>query len=257
MAHCLLEYLEDRGVVRLRECTSPCSTMSSTLSQTSTERSPHSFARDTHQPFDSAGSPMASSPPQPITTLSPVMVRDVQVRGEMNTTMRALARLGHITLSDSDDSLSVKTKDSIEELPSPVPRSPKSSHLVEKKSSEGQRQREAQIPPSPTRSPRAARHRLKKKLTVNISGAEFDVERKRPLSPFTSGRMLRKACVLPQTAPPAVTEFGPTVEDEVGTATNIVRAEHEFKAGYRTTSAERGGKRLMGFLGRRINKDKS
>jgi hypothetical protein len=95
---------------------------------------------------------------------------------------------------------------------------------------------------------------LRKKLTVSIAGADFDLERKkRPLSPFTNGGVLRKA--LPQTAPAAITEFGPTVEEEVRSTVSLKKPEPELKrdrSAHRTTTAERGGKKLMGFLGRRI-----
>jgi hypothetical protein len=158
----------------------------------------------------------------------------------------------------SDDSLSVKTKDSVEDLPSMVSRSPKSPAKSPRSPKKHRKSIEINVEPppspqkSPTRSPR--RHRLRKKLTLNINGAEFDIEReKRPLSLFTGGGLLRKVG-FPSTAPPHVTEFGPTVEDEVKADLNEnkqVDAKQE-KSAVRTTSVERGGKTLMGFLGRRI-----
>ncbi|KAK5198730.1 hypothetical protein LTR47_002289 [Exophiala xenobiotica] len=162
-------------------------------------------------------------------------------------------------LASPDSCLSIKTKDSIEELPSSVPRSPRSPRSPKRESGDESDKIEPEMPLSPTKSPRDARRRLKKKLTVNIDGADFDIERKkRPLSPFTSGGVLRKA--VPQTAPATVTEFGPTVEEEVRASINTNKSEAVIKPDKiieKTTSTERGGKRLMGFLGRRIGSDKT
>ena len=101
----------------------------------------------------------------------------------------------------------------------------------------------------------------KKMLTLKIDGAHFELERKKwsPLSPFNGAGALRRIMSPPPpSAPAAVTEFGPTVAEEVeaemlrekecrkpekGQATNIG-----------TTRAERGGKTLLGFLGKRIGK---
>ncbi|EXJ85571.1 hypothetical protein A1O1_05936 [Capronia coronata CBS 617.96] len=253
------EYLETRGITRLRDWTSPRSSMSSgsTASQVSDEDSQHNTGQDTHQRIDSSGSPLTSSQPHPASSHSHGMVSTDLTRGNNHPLIRVVNGSVSIPLSDSDDSLSVRTKDSIEELPSLVTRSPKSPRSPGKRLLETRLKTEAGIPPSPTRSPMFARHHLKKKLTVNISGAEFDVERKkRPLSPFTSSGLLRKACILPQTAPAAVTEFGPTVEDEVREEMNKTRSDVEAKEVSRTTRAERGGSKLMGFLGRRINREK-
>lgn len=155
-----------------------------------------------------------------------------------------------LAMSDSDDSLSVKTKDSIEELASNVSRSPRSP---KNKSPRARGLGTNEVPPSPTRSP-FQRKGLRRKLTLTLDGADFDLERKkRPLSPFTSGGLLRKAS-LPQTAPAAVTEFGPSVEDEVRARLEECKGE-EAKASkprYWSTSSERGGKSLMGFLSRRM-----
>ncbi|KAK5223647.1 hypothetical protein LTR99_007664 [Exophiala xenobiotica] len=162
-------------------------------------------------------------------------------------------------LASPDSCLSIKTKDSIEELPSSVPRSPRSPRSPKRESGDESDKIEPEMPLSPTKSPRDARRRLKKKLTVKIDGADFDIERKkRPLSPFTSGGVLRKA--VPQTAPATVTEFGPTVEEEVRASINTNKSEAVIKPDKiieKTTSTERGGKRLMGFLGRRIGSDKT
>ena len=158
----------------------------------------------------------------------------------------------YIPPSDSEDSLSIVTKDSIEDLPSTVPRSPKAAKFPDHvQDSSGNDDTDASLSTSPPQSPR---RRLKKKLTVNINGAEFNLEpKKRPLSPFTSGGMLRKLTGgIPPSAPAAVTEFGPTLEDEVQ---EKMKAEQKPVDLARTTRAERGGKSLMGFLGRRIRSD--
>lgn len=115
-------------------------------------------------------------------------------------------------------------------------------------------------PPSPAKSPISPRRLFKKKLTVSISGTEFNIERKRrPLSPFTSGGMLRK--LIPPSAPPAVTEFGPTVKDEVEKLEERMRKADDHtpevpKVIRRTTRTERGGRQLMGFLNKRLGKER-
>lgn len=170
----------------------------------------------------------------------------------------------YIPPSDSDQSLSIVTKDSIEDLPSSVPRSPKSGKSPSKSPGtfeEILENNETEIehtkpPPSPSRFPLSPRRLFKKKLTVNINGTEFDLERKkRPLSPFTSAGMLRK--LVPPSAPAAMTEFGPTVKDEVEKLEERVRQSGNETPPVppvirRTTRAERGGRQLMGFLGRRL-----
>lgn len=110
-------------------------------------------------------------------------------------------------------------------------------------------------PPSPTKSPLSPRRRLKKNLSVTINGVEFNLERKkRPLSPFTSGGLLRR--LAPDSAPPNVAEFGPTVRDEVYKLDERERKskteQPPVPALKRTTRIERGGEQLMSFLGRRI-----
>ncbi|KAJ4511736.1 hypothetical protein HRR83_004225 [Exophiala dermatitidis] len=245
-------YLENYGIIRLPNHTSPCTSPNSTVSQASVQDSMSSPGNHNPHTAESTGSPLPSSPPQPAVIPSPALVANEPAKGHANSPIQALGKAAHIPISDSDDSLSVRTKDSIEELPSSVPWSPKSSRPAEKKAPDGCRQLDPEMPASPTRSPKSARQRLKKKLTVTINGAEFDIERKkRPLSPFTSGGVLRKAS-MPQTAPPALTEFGPTVEDEVREQMSREIRHVEAKPVYRTTSAERGGSKLMGFLSRRI-----
>jgi hypothetical protein len=104
----------------------------------------------------------------------------------------------------------------------------------------------------------------KKSLTLKIDGADFELEKKknkkrRPLSPFTSsGALRRMMSPTPPSAPAAVTEFGPTVAEEV--AAQLAREKEcrelekakATKVG--TTRAERGGKILLGFLGKRIGR---
>ncbi|KAH0844175.1 hypothetical protein FOPE_08773 [Fonsecaea pedrosoi] len=222
-------------------------------------------AHDTaHEHWDDS-SPLGSSPRQSSTLTSPTKIGHITSITERPTLTKTKSSASsiNIPLSDSDDSLSVRTKDSIEDLSSRVPRSPRSPRSPsrrEKNTEDERTKRNAEIPPSPTPSTKSPRQRLKKKLTVTINGANFDVDRKRrPLSPFNSGGMLRKACV-PQTAPATVTEFGPTVEEEVKPKLQKSWPETETKSercDFRTTTEERGGKRLMGFLGRRIANEKS
>lgn len=254
------EYLEEQGIVRIRDCTSPCSSMSSIILPISGRASIHGDGGDENPDHTVSSPSIAGSPPQGSVIISPMKAGVVSPLREqrIQSTMKASESFTHIPLSDSDDSLSVRTKDSIEDLPSSVPRSPRSSRSSRQEADVGGRNDELEPPPSPTRSPGSTRQRLKKKLTVQINGADFDIERKkRPLSPFTSGGVLRKAS-LPQTAPAAVTEFGPTVEDEVRAKLQKNKAdESKEKTVSKTTSAERGGKRLMGFLGRRTANQKT
>ncbi|EXJ70180.1 uncharacterized protein A1O5_06248 [Cladophialophora psammophila CBS 110553] len=255
------EYLQEKGIARLQDCPSLCSTRSSIISQSSgniqlLQESVHNAAQER---ADQA-SPLASSPRQSSPIRSPLKVENTtSIAGKQTLkTVISSESSANIPLSESDDSLSVRTKDSIEDLSSKVPRSPKSQRSPgrrEKITDGGQTKKNAEIPPSPTPSTRSPRQRLRKKLTVNINGANLDVDRKRrPLSPFNSGGMLRKARA-PQTAPASVTEFGPTVEEVDRLKLQESQPETEAKSercGFRTTAEERGGKRLMRFLGRRI-----
>lgn len=179
--------------------------------------------------------------------------------------------------SASDESLSLITKDSIEGLLSMVPRSPKtlkSPLSIDPSISEGRSPQtfedildktegngeNPKPPASPTNSFMSPRRLFKKKLTVNINGTEFNLERKkRPLSPFNSGGMLRK--LVPPSAPPTLTEFGPTVKDEVRKLEQRMRtadadAPEVPKVTKRTTRAERSGRQLVGFLNRRLGKER-
>ncbi|OAG34321.1 hypothetical protein AYO21_11531 [Fonsecaea monophora] len=216
------EYFEEHGIVQLQVCPSTCSTRSSIISESSgnVQLVMNESAHDTaHEHWDDS-SPLGSSPRQSSTLTSPTKIGHITSITERPTLTKTKSSASsiNIPLSDSDDSLSVRTKDSIEDLSSRVPRSPRSPRSPsrrEKNTEDERTKRNAEIPPSPTPSTKSPRQRLKKKLTVTINGANFDVDRKRrPLSPFNSGGMLRKACV-PQTAPATVTEFGPTVEEEV------------------------------------------
>lgn len=71
--------------------------------------------------------------------------------------------------------------------------------------------------------------------------------------------MLRKASVPPRTAPASITEFGPTVEEEVNAKIQEDKLETEAKlqkSALRITAEERGGKKLIGFLARRFAGEK-
>jgi hypothetical protein len=164
-------------------------------------------------------------------------------------TSKARRSLTIIPPSNSEDSLSVKTKDSIEELSSSVPRSPKSAKSPERT---GKATVFMDIPPSPTRSPRSPRRRLTKKLTVSIDGTNFNLEKKAgPLSPFTSGGVLRSKGLL-QTAPAAIGDFELSLDErEVSDKLRKAKPEEETK-NLRTTSEERSGRKLISFLSRRI-----
>ena len=208
-----------------------------------------------------------------------------------------------IVSKPSNDSLSIKARDSIEDLQSPVPRSPRS------KGRQGRSPGKAttDIPPSPTRpikvSPAKSPSKLRKKqkqkesMVINLGGADFDlVKRRRPMSPFTAGGFLRRRGGdkesptieiqdeiklgddnerEPPSAPAALTEFGPSVWEEVeelqkaqrerdqaqkkatgqnggqGGQQQEIDREEGRESGERTTRQQRGGKRLMGILGRR------
>jgi hypothetical protein len=143
------------------------------------------------------------------------------------------------------------TRDSIEDLPSTVPRSPRSPrpHALSEEMKEGHA---VPLKSSPLEPPRSPRRRLKKKLTVNLNGVDFNLEKnKRPLSPFTSSGMLRK--LIPPSAPAAVTEFGPTIREEIeGNSSCVGRIKDCKERTTKTTRAERGGNSLMGFLSRRL-----
>ncbi|KIV89333.1 hypothetical protein PV10_08908 [Exophiala mesophila] len=172
---------------------------------------------------------------------------------QVSSPVKLAQPLKQISLAESDDNLSMQTKDSIEELVSNVPRSPQASRSP--RSSKKVLDDMEEPSPSPTKSPQSRRRR--KQLTVTIDGANFDLQKnKRPLSPFTGGGFLRRV-IVPQTAPPSVTEFGPSVEDEIrakieATKSTESKEDKSTKSSGRTTSVERGGKTLMGFLGRRI-----
>jgi hypothetical protein len=113
----------------------------------------------------------------------------------------------------------------------------------------------AEIKPiSPTKSSR----KNPKSLKVQINGAEFELEKekKRPLSPFTSGGMLRRLLSpTPPSAPAKMTAFGSTIEDEVGGKVTEVESASKKKANIkRTTQEERGGGLLSKILKRRIGR---
>ncbi|KAI1629185.1 hypothetical protein EDD37DRAFT_40008 [Exophiala viscosa] len=257
------EYLEKHGIVPAARSTRLTSSASSIDSEETTTETDQESRQKTQQGGEEAAAAAAATSPvvKPANLTpanSPARGGDTNMSQEkhMIRVVKSTSSSNSVRLADNDDALSVKTKDSIEDLQSSVPRSPKSpgspNKLMKKSGGEAE-DTEPEIPKSPTRSPRHTRQRLKKKLTVNIDGADFDVERKKPpLSPFTNGGMLRKAG--PLTAPASVTEFGPTIDEEVRAklkAKGPMATADAEKFADRTTSVERGGKRLMGFLGRR------
>jgi hypothetical protein len=154
---------------------------------------------------------------------------------------------------NSDEPLRIGAKDSLEELHA-------SPHYVKRNS------------PLPTiddvkgvwndkKSYTSPRKLRKKPLTLKIDGADFELERgkRRPLSLFTNAGALRRTISLtPPSAPAAVTEFGPTVKEELEAQLTREKERRKLdkpqvvKTG--TTRAERGGKMLLGFLEKRIGR---
>ncbi|KIW15292.1 hypothetical protein PV08_05337 [Exophiala spinifera] len=249
------EYLEGNGIIHRS-----ASTVSGSTSSTA-------FSEETSNHADGA-SPLRQVGHVPISSLrksaGDVTPNKSSAKNGVPQTPRSQGKIAMVDSDNGsvgrvttvDDSLSIKTKDSIEELQSSVPRSPKSPRSAMTKPEDDADSADSETTKSPSKFPRDTCERLKKKLIVNINGADFDIERKKgPLSPFTSGGVLRKAP--PQTAPAAVTEFGPTVDEEVRVSLNSKsKTSPKLDNGVeKTTRAERGGKRLMGFLGRRIGAD--
>ncbi|KIX06175.1 uncharacterized protein Z518_04149 [Rhinocladiella mackenziei CBS 650.93] len=237
------KFLEDQRIVRLREPISPCSSVSSIVSQSSFNESTHVPVEERPEGIKEIENPLPNSPKREEGSLSPDTARGAESsrEGRVTNAIKASDSFTHMPSSDSDDSLSARIKDSVEDLRSAVPRSPKSSHSL-KDSTEGGCKIDIEDTLSPTPSSKSARQHLKKKLTVDTHGVDFDLGRKkRPLSSFNSAGVFRKA-MIPQTAPAAVTEFGPTMENKVA---------------LRTTSAERDWKKPTGFLGRRIASKKT
>lgn len=262
-----LEFLQRHGIVEPVPNHSSSTTASSeyedatSLADTVGAESNHRGEKSS----PSTATPTTSSPP----SQSPAVMKKSASVGSQS----------FVPPSDSEESLSLVTKDSIEDLPSTVPRSPKTpttsptikasisterspqsfEEILDTKPPEADKPNP--LPPSPSKLSAISPRRLfKKKLTVNINGTEFNIERKkRPLSPFTSGGMLRK--LVPPSAPPSITEFGPTVKDEVEKLEQRMRRADSNTPEVpmlvrRTTRTERGGRQLMGFLNKRLGKEK-
>jgi hypothetical protein len=119
-----------------------------------------------------------------------------------------------------------------------------------------------EIEPIPAqKSPKKPRPSLK----VQISGVDFELEKdaKQSLSPFTAGDMLRRVVgPAPPSAPPNITAFGPTVDDDVNAMIEEMEASLRKKKKEkqrkkkkvsleRTTREERSGGMLSKILGRR------
>ena len=240
------EFLEKHGIIASVTSTD-ASSLQSQESHYSTSDAPDDNVEATPELLPEPRTPVSSSSRYTVQAHSPergTMLRE-RCGGSPRADKRKSAGSGSYLLpSDSDESLKVVTRDSIEDLSSVVPRSPKS---VKEKEAEKVTHH---VPPSPGLSPRRS---LKKKLTVTVGGTEFDIDKKRrPMSPFTSGGMLRK--FVPPSAPAAVTEFGPSIKDEIDPGLREVKHidQSSERCAKRTTRAERGGTRLMGFLGRRF-----
>jgi hypothetical protein len=114
------------------------------------------------------------------------------------------------------------------------------------------------ISPNPPSSPTKSPNKSRKSLKVQINGAEFELEKetKRPLSPFTSGGMLRRLLSpAPPSAPARITEFGPTVDDEVeGMLAEMESGGKGKTCVTQTTRKERAGGMLRRILGKRIGR---
>lgn len=199
----------------------------------------------------------------------------------------------YIPHSTSKSSITSKIKDSIEDLPSTVPRSPQldqSSHKFNLRDSEEAIPSSPTLPhpphvpypSSPTRKPRSTiaapgiqaplpsptrlshqRHqRNKPNLTVTLASATSDHDHKkpRPLSPFTGGGFLRRLV----SSPVPATEYGISTKDEVDEQMKDLKlcesveegkgGAGDERVGDRTARAQRSGHKLIGFLGRRANR---
>lgn len=249
------EFLEERNIQCPHGRVSPSTSTLSTLSQDSINGQAISDTIQHASPENMVVKPgLADSILARVRSLSPSKKQKTPGSTEAQDGQDAEAipvteSMTRIPLSNSDDSLSVKTKDSIEELSSSVPRSPKKS-VTEKASS-----RDNEIPPSPTRSPR---HRLTKKLTISTKESHSDAEKKRrPLSPFTRGGMLRIASKALSISSATTEGTSVGVESTGRFQANTFEAEGRSTKDFtRTTADERGGKKLMGLLGRRIASEK-
>lgn len=217
---------------------------------------PSEHQRDTYEPESTVdGVKMPQEPAATSASLSPATKHTI-AQGSYDTTVESWRDEEHpwdngtrdyasnLSLSNSDESLSIIAKDSVENLHSTIPRSPR---LKREPSANDQNDLKDNTMPllSPGR-------RLKKKLTIRLEGTEFDVGRKqRPLSPFTNAGTLRKR--IPPSAPPTMTEFGPTINEELRTGQNGNKRSTSSEAmPKKTTRGERGGRNLIGLLGRRF-----
>ncbi len=102
-------------------------------------------------------------------------------------------------------------------------------------------------------------HKKDLKLHIDTPKSVLEKKKRRPMSPFTSGGKPRWThSPVPPSAPAAVTEFGPTVAEEVEAQIAKEKAERQLQRPpvpkVSTTRAERGGQILLGFLGRRFGR---
>lgn len=107
-----------------------------------------------------------------------------------------------VTKEDSEDSLRLKTKDSIEDLHNNVPRSPRTSN---KPIPLSPGKTKSEIPPSPTRASNGSpfqllesqtklrkKGRQKEKVIAGLGGVTLELKKERPSSPATKSNMIRK-----------------------------------------------------------------
>jgi hypothetical protein len=243
--------IKAQGLTQLTDfpCSERASIAPSSSGNTQVMASPPKLPAVTEEPEAAADT---NSPPGSPTSLTPPRTRlskrrPVAIHPTINTP-RSLAK---ILCSDSDDDLSVKAKDSIEDLTSTVPRSPRSSNASLSPRSPRSRKetKENIVPPSPTRSPRSPRQRLQKRqpskhdasctshhaMSVGIGAGE------NPRQAEPGEMSIVNARLKPSTRVQS--------SDSVGTDCSTLDDAHNETA--RITKEKHSGKLLMGLFGLR------
>lgn len=161
----------------------------------------------------------------------------------------------YVPLSDSESSLTDIVKDSIEDLPSAVPRSPQSPR-ANNFSLRGGSQRLA----SPLSRSASPRRRFKKKLSPAVYADNCKSENvKRPLSPFTNGGILRWMTNFkapPSTTPSSDSQTPPLQVETQNPATRNKKAHLRTDlTACRTPEKVSVKEALKNILGRRSGRD--
>lgn len=180
------------------------------------------------------------------------------IRPRSGSVQRGLPRFPnqdvYIPLTDSEGSLSTMTCDSIEDLPSQVPRSPQRPNR--QSSLRGGHQDADSLSEIFIKSQSPPKQN-KKTLTINVKAAQTiaDEAKKRPMSPFTSGGMLRRILgpasqSAPAPAPILTTstarQFDPShLNRSTQPETSVTKVDVASKLQHPRT-----GKSLMSFLSR-------